>query len=171
VEYFNGILFMTTNRLETMDIAFQSRVQMAIEYKSLSTVTRRKIWTNIINQVEDEESREELFEKLDYLRRLDLNGREILNVMKVAQPMALGSSGSDGRRLGTVEQKEARLNIAHVKKAVDEVLNFQKYFKDKKELSKSQLQVNIQGKRNARRDDDQSDDESDEETQGSLPPV
>jgi hypothetical protein len=163
VEFFNGILFMTTNRLETMDIAFQSRIQMAIEYKPLSTVTRRKIWTNIINRVEDEESREELLEELDYLRRLDLNGREILNVIKVAQSMALGSSGSDGRRLGNVEQKEERLNIAHIKRAVDEVLNFQKYFKDKKEHSKSQLRVNIQGKRKARRDDDESDDESDDE--------
>jgi hypothetical protein len=53
--------------------------------------------------VEDEESREELLERLDYLRWLDLNGREILNVMKVAQSMALGSTGSDGRRIGTVE--------------------------------------------------------------------
>jgi hypothetical protein len=121
---------MTTNRLGTMDIAFQSRVQMAIEYKSLSTITRRKIWTNTINQVEDQESSEELLEELEDLRGLDLNGREILNVMKVAQSMALGSSNSsDGRRLGTTEQRSERLNISHIKRAAHEALTFQTYFK------------------------------------------
>lgn len=146
-----------------MDIAFRSRIQMAIEYKSFSKVTRRKIWTNIINRVKDEESREELLEELNYLKGLDLNGREIQNVVKVAQSMALGfRDSSNGKRKGTIERKQAHLNISHIKKAADEVVSFQKYFKGQKDLSRSQLQVNIQGKRNARGIDHESDDESDD---------
>ncbi|ERF68995.1 hypothetical protein EPUS_06682 [Endocarpon pusillum Z07020] len=164
VEYFNGILFMTTNRLETMDVAFRSRIQMAIEYKSFSKATRRKIWSNIINRVKDEESREELLEELDYLKGLDLNGREIQNVVKMAQSMALGiSHSSSGKIKGTVERKQACLNISHIKKAADEALSFQKYFKDQKEVSRSHLQVNIQGKRKGQRNNHESDDESDDE--------
>ena len=154
---------MTTNRLETMDTAFRSRIHMAIEYKPFSKVTRRKIWTSIINRLEDEESREELLEELDYLKRLDLNGREILNVVKVAQSTALGSSEIiNGKGTGTVERNQARLNISHIKNAVHEVLSFQKYFDGQKEHSRSQLQVNIQGKRRARRADHASEDESDD---------
>ncbi len=154
---------MTTNRLETMDVAFRSRIQMAIEYKSFSKVTRRKIWTNIINRVKDEETREELLDELDYLKGLDLNGREIQNVVKMAQSTALGyRDSSNGKRIGDIERKQARLNISHIKKAVDEVVSFHEYFEGQKNRSRSQLQVNMQGKRKAQRNDHESDDESDE---------
>jgi AAA+ superfamily predicted ATPase len=139
VEYFNGILFMTTNRLETMDVALQSRIHMAIEYQSLSVATRRKIWTNTINRIGDEEAREDLTAKLSYLKRLNLNGREIQNVMKVALSLASGGSHSDScRGSGTV-----RLNISHIKQVVNETSSFQRYFKDRKELPRAQLLSDI----------------------------
>lgn len=151
---------MTTNRLATMDEAFQSRIQMAIEYKSLSSAARRKIWTNVINRVEDEDAREELLEELDYLKRLDLNGREIQNVLKVAQSLALGRDDryGDGKR-GIVGQKKMRLNISHVRKAAEEALDLQQYFKGRKELSRSQLRVNIQGQGKSPRHKDEDDSE------------
>jgi len=35
LEYFQGILFLTTNRVETFDEAFQSRIHMALRYNDL----------------------------------------------------------------------------------------------------------------------------------------
>lgn len=144
---------MTTNRLETMDPAFQSRIQMAIEYPTLSIGTRRKIWINIINTVEDEDSREELLEEIDFLKRLDLNGRQIQNVVRLAQSLAMGrsssASGKDGsfkRRGSTVGGKtKGSLGMSHIRKVVDETSNFQQYFKGRKEVNRGQLRVNIQG--------------------------
>jgi hypothetical protein len=151
---------MTTNRLKFMDAAFQSRIQMAIEYKPLSVVTRRKIWTNIIKRVNDKEAREELLEELDYLKRLDLNGREVQNIMRVAQSLALGRSDShDAGLSGTVELKKGRLNISHIKKVAEEALSFQQYFKDGKETSQAQLAVHMQGRGKASRRDDNDDSE------------
>ena len=160
---------MTTNRLETMDPAFQSRIQMAIEYQALSTVTRRKIWTNIINAMEDEDSREELLEEIDYLKRLDLNGRQIQNVFRLAQSLAMGRSssasgkgGSSKRRESTGERKtKASLSISHIRKVVDEMSNFQQYFKGRKEVNRGQLRVNIQGQGHQRgpsREEDEDDE-------------
>lgn len=153
---------MTTNRLETMDVAFQSRIQMAIEYKSLSVAARRKIWTNMINRVDDEDAREELLEELDFLKRQDLNGREIQNVVRVAQSLALGRGNGEGDgRGGSFE----RLSIRHIRKALDQTLSFQQYFKSRKEVSKSRLQVNMQSPRNVKspretsRDVDDDDDD------------
>jgi hypothetical protein len=146
---------MTTNRLETMDVAFQSRVHMAIEYKPLSVAARRKIWTNIINRVSDGEAREELLDEIDSLKRLDLNGREIQNAMSVAQSLAMGwSNRKDGGRRGTAE----RLNVVHIKKVLDETSKFQRYFKSRKEVSRSYLRAHIQGQGNVRKGADDDDD-------------
>jgi len=80
---------MTTNRIGTMDVAFQSRMQLAIEYPSLTTATRGKIWEMFIKRLEDRDSREELLDDVNNLKKLDLNGRQIRNAMQLAQSMAL----------------------------------------------------------------------------------
>jgi hypothetical protein len=160
---------MTTNRLETMDPAFQSRIQMAIEYPTLSIGTRRKIWTNIINAVEDEDSREELLEEIDFLKRLDLNGRQIQNVVRLAQSLAMGrsssASGKDGsfKRRGSMGggKTKVSLGMSHIRKVVDETSNFQQYFKGRKEVHRGQLRVNIQGQGHQRglsREEGEDDD-------------
>jgi SpoVK/Ycf46/Vps4 family AAA+-type ATPase len=143
LEYFNGIIFMTTNRMKTMDAAFESRIQVAIEYKTLSVVTRRKIWTMFIHRLEDADSREELLEELDYLKRQELNGRQIRNVMKVAESLALARALDASERSGEV--KPTRVDITHVRRALDETLGFQHYFEGRKDMSRGLLKVSLQG--------------------------
>ena len=56
LEYYQGILFLTTNRLRTIDIAFQSRISIGVKYEALDEETRRRIWENFIyllNESED----------------------------------------------------------------------------------------------------------------------
>ncbi|KAH9206633.1 P-loop containing nucleoside triphosphate hydrolase protein, partial [Leptodontidium sp. 2 PMI_412] len=89
LEYFKGIMFMTTNRIGTMDHAFQSRIQFAAEYTTLSTTTRRKIWKVFIERLENDDSRDDLLDNMDYLKDLKLNGRQIRNTMKLAQSLAI----------------------------------------------------------------------------------
>jgi hypothetical protein len=51
-EYYQGILFLTTNRVETFDEAFQSRIHMGIRYENLQAKARKKIWQHHVGKVE-----------------------------------------------------------------------------------------------------------------------
>ncbi|KAK7697667.1 hypothetical protein SLS64_013297 [Diaporthe eres] len=46
LEYYDGILILTSNRVGTFDEAFKSRIQVAIHYESLTKKSRRAIWRN-----------------------------------------------------------------------------------------------------------------------------
>ena len=50
LEYHEGIMFLTTNRVSTFDPAFQSRIHISIDYPDLSPDSRRKIWENFLGR-------------------------------------------------------------------------------------------------------------------------
>jgi len=56
LEYYEGVLFLTTNRLSTMNTAFLSRIHIAIKFNPLGTKTRRAIWKAFIERLDDTES-------------------------------------------------------------------------------------------------------------------
>jgi AAA+ superfamily predicted ATPase len=146
LEYFNGIIIMTTNRIQTMDVAFQSRIQVAIDYKNLNTGSRRKIWGMFINRLENADAREELLDEMEYLKKSNMNGRQIRSVMKVSESLAK----SDGRE---------HISVAHVKRALD-TASLQKFFEGRKEVSRGNLRVSLQGagQNSPRRDEDGEED-------------
>lgn len=53
LEYYEGILILTTNRVGTFDEAFKSRILLSLHYEKLSKGQRRKIWRGFINHLED----------------------------------------------------------------------------------------------------------------------
>ncbi len=80
LEYFQGILFLTTNRVETFDDAFQSRIHLALRYGELTTKAKRSVWKLFLERVRAMEGIEtEPFKDSDYdnLARNDLNGRQV----------------------------------------------------------------------------------------------
>ena len=86
LEYYEGILFMTTNRVDNIDAAFQSRIHVSLGYPDLSADSRRQIWRNFL---EGATLKSEVSEKdLDELAELKLNGRQIKNILKTAQLLA-----------------------------------------------------------------------------------
>ncbi|KAH9848062.1 P-loop containing nucleoside triphosphate hydrolase protein [Lenzites betulinus] len=44
IEYYRGILFLTTNRITTFDEAFLSRIHVALHYTDLDVATKMQIW-------------------------------------------------------------------------------------------------------------------------------
>lgn len=44
LEYYRGVLFLTTNRVEAFDDAFTSRIHVALHYKRLGDEERQRIW-------------------------------------------------------------------------------------------------------------------------------
>jgi SpoVK/Ycf46/Vps4 family AAA+-type ATPase len=53
LEYYEGILILTTNRVGTFDEAFKSRISLALRYEKLTQVQRKQVWRNFIRRLED----------------------------------------------------------------------------------------------------------------------
>lgn len=113
-------MILTTNRVQTFDPAFQSRILISIDYKELTVDSRRTVWANFLKQHDitqtsaranppkpaagDDKANDEIQKQhvirtlphkisesdIDNLARtLTLNGRQIKNVLKTAQLLAL----------------------------------------------------------------------------------
>ena len=93
LEYYRGILFMTTNLFDNIDHAVRSRVRLHIEYRALSATHRMTLWKTFLRQspIVSETSPEEHGAELSVvlseenwkgLASWKLNGREIENVVK-----------------------------------------------------------------------------------------
>ncbi|KAF2103624.1 ATPase [Rhizodiscina lignyota] len=87
LEYYEGILFMTTNRVDNIDAAFESRIHVSIPYPDLNDSSRRHIWANFIKTAAHESDLSD--RDLDELSLVQLNGRQIKNVLKTAQLLAM----------------------------------------------------------------------------------
>ncbi len=83
LEYFQGILFLTTNRVETFDDAFQSRIHIALKYGELNTKAKKSIFKMFIERVRVLEGCDTMpftESDLDALSRNNLNGRQVCSL-------------------------------------------------------------------------------------------
>lgn len=103
LEYYQGILFLTTNRVRSFDDAFQSRIHVALKYNNLEESARRTVWKNFLNKMPGVDMNEAGY---DILQKHVLNGRQIKNAIKTAKSLA----DSDGIKV-TARQIETVLDI------------------------------------------------------------
>ena len=93
IEYYEGILILTSNRVGTFDEAFKSRLQLALHYEKLKLKDRRKIWENFIKRLETLEETgidfNDLSKHVNDLAKHELNGRQIRNAITTARQLAL----------------------------------------------------------------------------------
>ena len=93
IEYYEGILILTSNRVGTFDEAFKSRLQLALHYEKLKLKDRRKIWENFIKRLETLEETgvnfDDLYKHVNDLAKHELNGRQIRNAITTARQLAL----------------------------------------------------------------------------------
>ncbi|CAI7598798.1 unnamed protein product [Penicillium crustosum] len=94
LEYYEGILFLTTNRTQNIDPAFESRIHLSLAYKELDAESRRQVWTQFLSRSLNIEAFTD--EQLDQVAKSQLNGRQIKNVIKTAGLLAW-SKGSELR--------------------------------------------------------------------------
>ena len=85
-EYHQGILFLTSNRIDSLDPAFQTRITLALRYEPLSMDGRRKVWENLLVKSGYESSMQSF--NLRELSKPILNGREIKNALRLAMALA-----------------------------------------------------------------------------------
>lgn len=86
LEYYEGILFLTTNRVKNMDPAFQSRIHITMEYPDLDAAARKQVWMNFLGM--SKEGHALTGGDVENLAGIDINGRQIKNVLKTSQLLA-----------------------------------------------------------------------------------
>ncbi|KAH7230074.1 P-loop containing nucleoside triphosphate hydrolase protein [Fusarium redolens] len=89
LERFDGIMFLTTNRVQSFDTAMMSRIHLALEYKPLGIDSRRAVWKFFLEKARTQHGTSNLTELVDIVAHKELNGREIRNTVLVAQSMAV----------------------------------------------------------------------------------
>lgn len=68
LEYYSGILFLTSNRVGSIDPAFKSRIHMALRYKKIDLYGTREIWDNILNGINKDNADPKVKVKINYER-------------------------------------------------------------------------------------------------------
>lgn len=83
-------MFLTTNRIQSIDPAFKSRIYSPIAYPALSATARSKLWeTFILKGTEQNRPRWLTSRFLEKISKQEVNGREINNIVRVAHALAL----------------------------------------------------------------------------------
>jgi SpoVK/Ycf46/Vps4 family AAA+-type ATPase len=119
LEYYQGILILTTNRIKQIDIAVLSRVNLGIKYEPLDHFDKAAMFEDFLMRVEnksDIERREKIIEwfKKDSDAKewfKPLNGRQVRNVLFSAA--CLGSAEGD------------KLTLNHIKTMAKSTFKFQ----------------------------------------------
>ncbi|KAK1837192.1 hypothetical protein QBC39DRAFT_395224 [Podospora conica] len=110
LEYYRGVLFLTTNRVEAFDSAFTSRIHVALRYRALGDEDRARIWGLNIERLEREsggrvtvpEGTRKMLMEGEEVRGLKWNGREIRNAMQTAVALAEAEAEERGEAGGKV---------------------------------------------------------------------
>lgn len=84
LEFTENIIFLTTNRLRTLDPAIQSRIHLILKYDPLTEGQRVQVWQRALRDMMPDPPPDYLASLAQRLAGLDMNGREIHNAARVA---------------------------------------------------------------------------------------
>lgn len=142
LEYYRGVLFLTTNRVESFDPAFTSRIHVALHYRQLSGADRARIWANNFDRLERDSAgkvfvapsaREYILERdidreagfVGEVGQLRWNGREIRNALQTAVALAETEAVEEGlERVGVAER--------HLKQVVKMSRGFKEFLRKRR---------------------------------------
>ncbi|KAL4736596.1 hypothetical protein BDV11DRAFT_193452 [Aspergillus similis] len=131
LDYFQGILFLTTNRVGSFDEAFMSRIHVQIGYDRLDEDSRQRIWDNHFKKLSRNHENhgheircsydaKEFVRKSKDLRALEWNGREIRNAFQTAVALACFQAKQEDGRI-------PELTDEHLRQVVNMSQNFKNY--------------------------------------------
>jgi len=89
VEYFKGVLFLTSNRVDTLDPAFKTRITLGLRYEQLNPSVRMQVWKNLLGAsgYAGKLGADKAID-IEELAKHQLNGREIKNAIRLAMALA-----------------------------------------------------------------------------------
>ena len=81
LEYFQGVMILTTNRVTVFDDAIKSRIHLGIKYEDLNQKARAKVWTTFIehadNTTEEGKTSTVTEKQIRELAQRPTNGRQV----------------------------------------------------------------------------------------------
>ncbi|KAF9875578.1 hypothetical protein CkaCkLH20_06959 [Colletotrichum karsti] len=94
LEYYEGIIILTSNRVGTFDEAFQSRIRVALHYEPLTKKFRKAIWSNFFEMLTEDQDDinvdiRNMEGRLEELADYKMNGRQIRNIVLTARQLAM----------------------------------------------------------------------------------
>ncbi|KAK3304792.1 uncharacterized protein B0T15DRAFT_399826 [Chaetomium strumarium] len=136
LEYYQGILFLTTNRVGKMDEAFRSRVHISLYYPPLDEKSTIEIFeTNLkrTSQRKKDKLRIRSDEILEFAKyhyndneqRVRWNGRQIRNAFHIA--VALAENEEAERAKGGHKPRTPRLRVRHFQMVQEATSRFDEY--------------------------------------------
>lgn len=143
LEYYAGILFLTTNRIGDFDEAFASRIHISLYYPPLdedSTVKVFKLNLQLIEERMDEKGRELTIDTpriLSYARKYwrahekaRWNGRQIRNACHTALALAEFEAQGGSHRAVQNPNATVALGVGHISDVADSYLEFTNYLRE-----------------------------------------
>ncbi|XPT04388.1 hypothetical protein M3J09_013467 [Ascochyta lentis] len=135
LDYFQGILFLTTNRVGHFDEAFMSRIHLSLGYDKLNDDARAQIWGNMFQKLKDDHKSggpkinydydaKHYVTKSDEVKALEWNGREIRNAFQTAVALAVYDSKHNNR---SSEPAIPEVTEDHLRQVVSMSSAFRKY--------------------------------------------
>lgn len=148
LEYYSGILFLTTNIVGVIDEAFKSRIHVALEYPAIDEDSTLEIWSKMLQRIKRDNEKAEMkilfnektlmkFAKNHYRSHqrngTTWNGRQIRNAFQTA--IGIGQF----ERLKKIDEAEAqgvppdkssryiRLTLASFETVAETTSDFEKY--------------------------------------------
>ena len=101
LEYFSGVLILTTNMVKSIDYAIMSRISYAIKFKDLTLEHQKTIYRNFLSQAKKKRLiKAGEYDRLDamanrFKSKDKLNGRDIRTLFTTAQSRGNGRLTSE----------------------------------------------------------------------------
>lgn len=134
LEYYPGILFLTTNKVGHFDEAFKSRIHVALYYPPLDEESAMKIWKmnlqRLLEQRHDFDAdvkgiikyAKRQYRALEKSKRATWNGRQIKNAFQTAIALAEFEAKTDGRSKPNLSTKHFEV-VARASEGFDHYLS------------------------------------------------
>ncbi|KAK8054840.1 hypothetical protein PG993_000067 [Apiospora rasikravindrae] len=100
LEHYQGVLFLTTNRMDSIDAAFQSRIDLMLPFDPLTEPARAEVWRNFVETNGGSDRFGIAPDDLAQLAAMNLNGREIKNLVKTALVLNVADNKEDAEGEG-----------------------------------------------------------------------
>ncbi|RAK75169.1 P-loop containing nucleoside triphosphate hydrolase protein, partial [Aspergillus fijiensis CBS 313.89] len=142
LEYYAGILFLTTNRIGDFDEAFGSRIHISLHYPQLTLPATREIFLlnmRLIQQRFTEKKRNITVDRDAILamvekywkthKKMRWNGRQIRNACQTALALAEFEAGGGSHEKIIDPTAEVRLSVTHLETVSKAYLEFMQYLR------------------------------------------
>ncbi|KAK3360350.1 hypothetical protein B0T25DRAFT_449298, partial [Lasiosphaeria hispida] len=144
LEYYAGILFLTTNRIGDFDEAFASRIHMSLHYPQLDELSTTRVFRLNLGMIRARYKSQERKLKIDedeiihmvgeFWRKQDKarwNGRQIRNACQTALALAEFDAQPEGSKYDLMVRSDAKvhLKVGHLVTVSNAYLEFMEYLK------------------------------------------